>query len=97
MQYMSAGSSYKFVTSDLIQHPHLTERKTEEQRREGALGVSKTKLEQSFPSWDAGALPNKGRGTPGRSAAVGEEAAEGKGQWRALSPARLVGLKCPNR
>lgn len=94
---MPAGSSDQFVTSDLIQRPHFTERKTEEQRREGALGVSKTKLEQSFPSWDAGDLPNKGRGTPRRSAAVEEEAAEGTGQWRALSLARLVGLKCPNR
>lgn len=33
----SAASSYEFVTSDLIQHPHFTERKTE------ALPISKTK------------------------------------------------------
>lgn len=38
------------VTCDLIQHPHFTDRKTEEQRRAEAMAVSKTKWEQSFPS-----------------------------------------------
>lgn len=98
MQHVPAGSSYQFAAPDLIQHPHFTERRTEEQGREGALGVSQTKWEQSFPSWDARIFPARGGGAPpGRSAAVEEEVAEGKGQWRALSLARLVGLKCPTR
>lgn len=61
MQHMPAGSGYRSVTSDLIQHPPFTDGETEEQRREGPLGASKSKWEQSFPSWDAGDLPNKDR------------------------------------
>lgn len=76
MQHMPAGSSYQFVTSDLIEHPHFTDRKAEELRRQGTLAVCKTKWEQGFPSQDAGDLPNKGRGTPGRSAAGGK-----RGSW----------------
>lgn len=60
MQHMSPGSSYQFVSSDLIQHPHFTERKTAEQRRKGPWVSPKQSWSKALHPGMLGILPAPG-------------------------------------
>ena len=84
--------------ADLIQHPHLRDGKTADQRREGALPVCKAQCEQRLPSREAGDLPNKGGegSPPGRVCCLCKQR-QLRGERPVKSSGQAVGLRCPSR
>ena len=59
MQHMPAGSGYRSVTSDLIQHPQFTDGETEEQRREGLWEPPNQSGSKAFHPGMLGIFPTK--------------------------------------